>query len=113
MSCFKHPVSQAVIALLALMVVVNGCSPKRSGEVLARVGDEVITTDDFKTEVQWRLGHHHPLPDRSALLEEMIARQLALQKAKALGLETNSDVRRSFEDMLVGELKDRELAPRV
>lgn len=110
---FKHAVSQTVIAILALMVIVNGCSPKRSAEVLARVGDEVITTDDFKNEVQWRLNHHHPLPDRSALLEEMISRQLALQRAKALGLETNSDVRRSFDDMLIGELKDRELAPKV
>lgn len=113
MTRFKHPVSQAAIAVLALVVVVSGCSPRRTGEVLARVGDEVITTDDFKQEVQWRLNHHHPLPERSALLEEMIARQSALQRAKTLGLATNADVRRSFEDMLVGELKDRELTPKV
>ena len=99
--------------MLALIVALSGCSPKRSGQVLARVGDNVITTDDFKAEVQWRLNHHRPLPERSALLEEMVALELALQKAKALGLEKNADVRRSYEDMLVGELKDQELAPTV
>lgn len=113
MSCFKHTASRSAIAMLALVMALSGCAPQRTGEVLARVGDKVITTDDFKNEVQWRLDHHHPLPEKSALLEEMVARELALQKAKALGLEKDSDVRRSYEDMLVGELKDRQLVPKV
>lgn len=113
MSCFKHSVSQAAVVMLALLAAVSGCSPKRSSDVLARVGDSVITTEDFRQEVQWRLAHHHPLPEKSMLLEEMVARELELQKAKALGLEKDIDVRRSYEDMLVGELKDRQLAPKV
>jgi peptidyl-prolyl cis-trans isomerase C len=105
--------TRSAVAALALIVVLSGCSPKRSGEVLARVGDKVITTEDFKQEVKWRLDHHRPLPEKSVLLEEMIAHELALQKATALGLQKNSDVRRNYEEMLVGELKDRELVPQV
>jgi peptidyl-prolyl cis-trans isomerase C len=98
---------------MALAATFNGCSPKQTSDVLARVGDRVITTDDFKNEVQWRLGHHHPLPERTVLLDEMVARELALQKAKALGLQNDADVQRGYDDMLVGELKDHELLPQV
>jgi parvulin-like peptidyl-prolyl isomerase len=101
------------VAALALATVLSGCSPKPSGEVLARVGNKVITTDDFKQEVKWRLGHHHPLPEKSELLEEMISHEVALQKAASLGLQKNSDVQRNYEEMLIGELKDRELVPQV
>jgi parvulin-like peptidyl-prolyl isomerase len=99
--------------VIAFVAAVSGCSPTRSGDVLARVGDNVITTDDFKNEVQWRLSHHRPLPDKTALLEEMVGRELALQKAKALGLQTNSDVQRNYNDILIGELKDQDLVPKV
>lgn len=105
--------TRSAVAALALVAMLSGCSPKPSGEVLARVGDKVITTDDFKEEVKWRLDHHHPLPEKSALLEEMIAHELALQKATALGLQKNSDVQRNYEEMLIGELQDRELVPQV
>ncbi len=113
MICLKHAVTQSAVAALALAVVLSGCSPKHSGEVLARVGDKVITTEDFKQEAKWRVEHHRPLPEKSALLDEMIARELALQKATALGLQKNSDVQRNYEEMLIGELKDRELVPQV
>jgi peptidyl-prolyl cis-trans isomerase C len=99
----------ATVATVAL----SGCSPKRSGEVLARVGNTVITTDDFKHEMQWRLDHSRPLPEKSALLEEMIAHELALQKVQALGLEKDFNVQRNYQELLVGELRDRELAPKL
>jgi peptidyl-prolyl cis-trans isomerase C len=108
---FKH--TQSAIIAVAILVAIGGCSPKRSGEVLARVGDNVITSEDFKNEVRWRLDHHHPLPEKSALLEEMVARELSVQKAKALGLEKTFDVQRTYQEMLVGEVKDRELMPKV
>src|SRR5205814_2494414 len=77
------------------------------------VGSKVITIDDFKKEVKWCRDHHRPLPEKSALLEEMISHELALQKATALGLQKISDVQRNYEEMLIGELKDRELVPQV
>ncbi len=113
MICFKQSIRHSALLALALAVAIGGCSPKRSGEVLARVGDNVITTDDFKKEVQWRLNNNRPLPERTALLEEMVAREISLQKAKAFGLEKNFDVQHNYSDMLVGKLKDRELAPKV
>lgn len=99
--------------MLALVAALCGCSPKRSGEVLARVGDSVITSDDFKKEVQWRLAHNRSLPEKSVLLEEMVAREISVQKAKALGLDTNYDVQQTYREMLAGEVKDRELTPKV
>jgi len=110
---FKHAVTRSAVVILALAAVLNGCAPKPSGEVLARVGDKVITADDFKNEVKWRTDHHRPLPEKSALLEEMISHELALQKAAVLGLQKKADVQRNYEEMLIGELKDCELVPQV
>ncbi len=113
MISFKYPIRHAAVVAVVAAVALSGCSPKRAGEVLARVGDTVITTDDFKHEMQWRLDHHRPLPEKSALLEEMVAHELALQKVRARGLEKNFDVQRNYQEMLVGELRDRELAPKL
>jgi parvulin-like peptidyl-prolyl isomerase len=77
------------------------------------VGNREITAADFKQEVEWRKQNERPLPDKEILLGEMISRELALQKAKALGLEKDRDVQRTYEDILTSKLRERELVSRV
>ena len=104
----------AALGAAALLASFSGCSPKpvETG-VLVRVGKHAITVDDFEKEVRWRVQNQRPLPEKSALLEEMIARELRLQKARAAGLESDPDVRRAYESMLASKLEERELAPRL
>jgi peptidyl-prolyl cis-trans isomerase C len=104
----------AALGAAALLAAFAGCSPKpvETG-VLVRVGKHAITVDDFEKEVQWRVQNQRPLPSKTALLDEMIARELRLQKARATGLENDPEVRRAFESMLAAKVEERELMPRL
>jgi len=105
---------QAAPAALAALALASGCKPHATAPaVLAKVGSREIRVEDFNNEVQWRLKNRRPLPNKEALLEEMIARELLVQKARAAGLENDPDVRRSFEGLLVGKIQERELTPRL
>ena len=81
--------------------------------MLARVGDQVITVDDFKAELQYRTANRQPLLERQALLAEMITRLTLVQRAKAAGLDQAADVRHTYEEMLIARLKEKELAPQL
>src|SRR5437870_866927 len=107
--------SVGLAAVLALaMLLTSGCKPKATApNVLARVGSREIRVEDFKKEVEWRIKNQRPLPDKQSLLEEMISRELLLQKARAAGLEDDPDVRHSYESLLAGKLRERLLTPRI
>lgn len=109
MKFFAHTVCCGAI----VMALAAGCAKKSPDNVLAQVGKEVITTDDFKAELQRRQANRQPVPDRQALLEEMIARVAMVQRAKATGLENSYDVRHVFEDVLIAKLKESELQPKL
>jgi hypothetical protein len=104
-----------VLALLAVVLVSAGCSKQKpvNPNVLARVGSHEITVQDFEREVQWWRNSRRPMPDRDALLEQMIHRELRLQKAKAAGLENDPEVKRKIELILAGRVEELELRPVV
>jgi len=81
--------------------------------VLVKVGSHEITIQDFDREVQWWQNSRRPMPDQDTLLQQMISRELRLQKAKALGLENDPEVRRRYEAMLAGKVEDLELKPQL
>ncbi len=96
------------------MLLIAGCKPKAtSPDVLAKVGTREIRVQDFKQEIEWRTKNHRALPDKQALLEEMISRELLQQKARAAGLDDDPDVRHSYESLLAGKLRERLLTPRI
>ncbi len=107
----------ALVALSAVLGLAAGCKPQATSPVapivLAKVGSREIRVEHFNYEVQWRLKNHRPLPDKEALLEEMINRELLVQKARAAGLENDPDFRRSYEGMLASRIQERELTPRL
>src|SRR5262249_15585467 len=68
---------------VAALGFLAGCSHKADDSaVLARVGQRVITIDEFEKEAQWRVRNQRALPGKQALLEEMIALETRLQKAR-------------------------------
>lgn len=105
---------RTTILVAAMVSFFSACSKKEvNPEVLAKVGKREITISDFKQEVEWRKQNERPVPNKEILLGEMISRELTLQKAKALGLEKDFDVQRTYEDILASKLREGELATRV
>src|SRR4051812_16201786 len=93
----------AALALAAGVLLTGGCKPAAkptSAGVLAKVGSHEIRVEDFKREMEWRIKNQRPLPDKQSLLEEMVSRELLLQKARAAGLEQDPDIRHSYESLL-------------
>lgn len=113
MACARLAFS--ILLPAVLLALAPGCSRKINSDVmvLARVGAREITAQDFEQEVQWYLTNHRPLPERQVLLDQMISHEVRLQKAKALGLENDPDVRHRYEMILTGKLEERELQPRL
>lgn len=110
----RFPSRLAMLTFAFALVLVEGCKPRATAPaILAKVGSHEIRIEDFNNEVAWRQKNHRPLPEKEALLEEMISRELLVQKARAAGLETDPDVRRSFEGLLVSKIQERELSPRL
>jgi parvulin-like peptidyl-prolyl isomerase len=106
------PASAACAAVVAAAVLA-GCTQKPAANVLARVGDKDITVADFKAEIERRQAAHQPLPDRQTLLDQMIDREAFLQQASASGLDSNPDVRRASEDILINKYKETQLEPKL
>jgi len=76
-------------------------------DVVARVGSEVITVDEFRSAAALRRGISGTPPDPSALLEEIIDRKAAVDRARKLGLEQDPEVVREIESILIGRLRKR------
>lgn len=112
--------SAAVTAalLVAGIVSLNGCScrkkrppetPRNDPEVVAKVGDVEIRVADYRQEVERRHAARQVAADPELLLQDMIDHQVLVQKAQKLGLENDPDIRRTYENLLVGRLRAREL----
>ena len=98
----------------AFALMLGGCSQKPSAPgLLAKVGDREIRLEDFQRELEFRLKSQRPPADRQALLDEMIARETQVQRAKAAGLEQDPEVQRNYASLLVTRLRDKELRPRL
>ncbi|HUF64157.1 MAG TPA: peptidyl-prolyl cis-trans isomerase [Verrucomicrobiales bacterium] len=103
---------QAGLLALTLMVSgVAGCSraPEAavSSPVAARVGDELILVREVEEELASRLERGTMVPAPPLLLEEMIERNLLVQKALEEGLDRDPDVRRGWEKLLISRYKER------
>ena len=104
---------QLACAALAVAAALSGCSKKPAADVLARVGDREITVADFKAEYEQRQKDHLPLPDRQALLDQLVDRETFLQQARAAGLDQAADVRRACEDILIQKFQQTQLEPKI
>jgi len=101
------------LTLLAYAALASSCSKKPAVVVLARVGQHAITADDFLQEIKWRQQKGQILPEKQVVLDQMVARELRLQRARALGLDQDLDVRHRYESILVARLDERELLPQL
>ena len=102
------------IALLAGTLGVSSCGRKAtSPDVLARVGEREIRVADAEREITRRALGGLPSLGAEPLVEELVQRETLLARARALGLDREPEFVRSFENLLIGRLRERELESRL
>ncbi len=99
----------------AVPVAAPATPPVASAEVLARVGSEAITVDEFRREMERRggriPGQYASVEQRRALLDEMLRTKAALTRAREAGLDQEPETRLAIERLLVAGYLEAELEP--
>lgn len=104
---------------LSVMLVVTGCGrgTGEDAEVLARVGDEVITVAEFQGELERRSeGRSHFFQDaanRRALLEELARQRMLVQEAREAGITEEPEFKALVERMMIRRLREKRLDQRM
>ena len=92
-------------------------APQPPQVVLARVGGEPITVEEFRDEMARRggriPGQFSTVEQRQALLDEMIQQRVALQQARKEGLDRDPEYRATIERMLTTQYLRTHLDPEL
>lgn len=127
MSSVRHGSNTIAFYLFLIFAITFGCGRKgaieptkpKSEEILARVGEEVITTNDYKEEFAMLPPSYRNVArlGRDELLENLINKRLLLQEAKRRNLENSENVKRLFnkvkEEIMIQQLLDRKISDEV
>jgi peptidyl-prolyl cis-trans isomerase C len=93
-------------------------TPTPSAELLATVGEERITVDDFQREMRHRGGGREPgrfgtVEQREALLDEMIRDRAVVAAARGAGLADDPEFRATVDRMLAARYLRANLDPAI
>ncbi|MDB6154741.1 MAG: hypothetical protein JWL90_3194 [Chthoniobacteraceae bacterium] len=80
-------------------------SPAPAANVLAQIGDDVITTEQFQAAMARRRVANQP-EAKHALLNEMIRFRTLVQEARRRGLDRDPEVIEAYESMLAGKVRE-------
>jgi len=99
-----NKLSSTALSLLALLVVVTGCSKGSDGTVLAKVNRSSITEADFKRQIseltpQMQQAVVADPKARKEFLEDLIGIELVIQEAKRLGLDKDAEYKKHQETL--------------
>ena len=91
-----------------------GCSrqPKPDPDLVAKIGNREIRVAEFQDWMRRRAVGNDPA-QKAALLQEMLDHFAMVQKAQALGLDQDPELRRSWENMLISKLRASQLEPQL
>jgi len=112
---FDFRACERLIAAGLLMIAATGCGKKEQAAVppapapLARVGDSEITESEFLFEVNRRAQTGRATSDKASILNEMIEREVMLQKAKSDAAMQDPEVQRSMENQMLSHWLDGSL----
>lgn len=97
-------------ALSVAWFAISCSQHKPAGDVLAKVGDTVITRQAFAAELERRARQGKPATasDREALLQEMIRVETFYAKATAAGFAERPEIKDQFKKMLAGRYEQEE-----
>jgi len=122
----RHGRHWAILAAVGLLLAAPGCKTKKEpgssggaakssaaeGEIVAKVGEEVITLDAFQDQIS----HQNPLvrsryksqEQREKLLESLVEREAMVLEARRLGLDQDPEVQRGLKKILARHLINQE-----
>jgi hypothetical protein len=108
---------RTTLFLLALAVILS-CNKKPKETQVARIGDRVITVDEFRRNYEFGLSNLKAGPDRkAAYLNFMINEMVLAQQGYHLGLQNSDYVKRQEEtltdELLVEALFDQEVKSKI
>ncbi len=103
---------------ITAVLVLAGCGKQSGGTVVkpgvvASVGSREITVAEVVAEAGRRAAGGQPVPDKAALLDEMVAEEVQVQRAMALRLHEDAEVARAMRGALIGALRTKELEPKL
>src|SRR3954467_3099217 len=107
--------SKRIVAALALALLASGCQKKASGQTVAVVNNEEITTTDLNGEMSSENASltGSTQQARAQALQNLIDRRLLAQQARSEGLDKSPDFinrqRRGIEDLLIQMLLMRQM----
>lgn len=103
----------AAVGIMAWACVLAGCGERKGQHpgalVLATVGDRQITETDFKRELERRQKTGRAGEDKMTVLSDLVRHEALLQRARAIGIDADPEVRREVSNLLIGKLMDKEL----
>ncbi|MCB1095551.1 MAG: hypothetical protein KDN22_08270 [Verrucomicrobiae bacterium] len=105
----------SVLIYLLISLALLGCEGTKTEDtgILARVGDATITTTDLESEIQRRKGNRQPTTDSASVLRELVLRAALLEKSRRLGLDQDSEIKRTIENLMIARLKEAELSSAI
>ena len=91
--------------------------PVEDVNILARVGQRVISQDDYISEMKRRggrlAGQYHSREQKEALLESMVKRLKMLEIAKSFSYEKTPEVRWAMDRVLIAKLQQSEIEDKL
>jgi len=115
-SKFLSLLSVVTLASLLSPAIAGAEAPKTGAKdaILANINGTVITVGDFEARYQDNLRYFQAgAPEKKAVLEDIIRRELAVQEAKKLGLDKDPMVTERMNTVLFQALLDKQLAKDV
>jgi len=82
-------------------------------DIIANVGSQKITIQDFETEMKRRGSNRIAALDKKQLLDEMILRSSMVDQALQSGIHQQKDFVRMYENLLIGQYKKHYLKPKM
>lgn len=114
---WRYGFGTAGVRIIALACLAAGCREAHKTAripVIAKVGEREITEADFLTEVERRRHRDAFLSvDKAVVMKDLVAHAALVQRAQAAGMEADPRVRREMDNLLIGNLMDKELRPRL
>ena len=99
------------IAALIVALAAASCSQKPAGNVIARVGDALISKAALQEELAERARKGQPVStpaERESVLNDMIRLEVFYAKAKAAGMDRDPEIARQYKRMLAGKFEEAE-----
>src|SRR5205809_544940 len=101
--------------LLFVILALAGCAKptaKIESDIVATAGGRAIRLEDLRAEIARRKAVGDPKVSPEQVLEDLITREAFIVRALELDLDREAALRHRYENLLIGELKRRELQPR-